>query len=130
MGLSQKEEKWVKVQKMMVSMLMILTLLTAAAPYASASMLKLSVEDLTGQADVILIGEVREVVSRLGADRNMVHTYTTLSVDRYIKGDTTEKTVTIITEGGEAGDYGVWVEDMPGFTKNESVLVFLTHRNL
>ncbi len=87
-------------------------------------MAEMSIEDLTGQADVIVTGEVKEVESRRSAEKTMIYTYITLAADRYIKGNA-GGTLTIITEGGNVDGYGVWVEDMPEFSKNESVLVFL-----
>ncbi len=96
----------------------------AAIPVVSASITKTSVEDLTGEADVIVIGDVKEVASRWNLWRTTIYTYSTLSVEKYIKG-TGHETLTIITEGGTVGDLSMWVEDVPVFTKNETVLVFL-----
>ena len=107
-----------------VSFVLLLFILFAATPVVSALMVKMSVEDLTKEADVIIIGNIKEVESRLNFWRTEVHTYSTVSVEKYIKG-IGPGTLTIITEGGNAGDSGVWVEDTPVFTKNENVLVFL-----
>ncbi|VVB84638.1 Uncharacterised protein [uncultured archaeon] len=98
----------------------------AFIPVVSASITKTSVEDLTGEADVIVIGDVKEVASRWNLWRTMIYTYSTLSVEKYIKGAGPE-TLTMITEGGTVGDSGIWVEDVPVFAKNETVLVFLKH---
>jgi len=103
---------------------LLLLILLTVAPVVSALMQKISVEDLTGEADVIVIGDIKEVESRWNFWRTEVHTYSTVSVEKYIKG-TGSETLTIITEGGTAGDLSVWVEDTPVFTKNEKVLVFL-----
>ncbi|MFZ2411930.1 MAG: PGF-CTERM sorting domain-containing protein [Candidatus Methanoperedens sp.] len=113
-------------KEMLTSFVFLLFILFAVTPTVSASMVKISLEDLTGEADVILIGDVKEVESRWNLWRTMIYTYSTLSVEKYIKGTGHEnETLTIITKGGEVGDYGVWVEDTPLFTKNETVLVFL-----
>ncbi len=51
-----------------------------------------------------------------------------LNHEAYIKqlaGGEGQKTLTIITEGGTVGKSSMWVEDVPVFTKNETVLVFL-----
>ncbi len=106
------------------AVMILIAALLAISPSAKALMVEMSIEDLTGQADVILTGQVKEVESRRGADRTMIYTYTTLAVDRYIKGGA-GGTLTIITEGGNVDGDGVWVEDMPEFSKNESMLVFL-----
>lgn len=109
---------------MHVSFVLLLFILFAATPVVSALMVKISVEDLTKEADVIIKGDIKEVDSRWNLWRTMVYTYSTVSVEKYIKG-TGSETLTIITEGGTVGDSGVWVEDTPVFTKNEKVLVFL-----
>lgn len=117
----------VKTKKFMhASFMLLFFTLFAAASIASASMIKISVEDLSREADVIVIGDIKEVESRWNFWRTMIYTYSTVSVEKYIKGTGHEnETLTIITKGGEVGDYGVWVEDVPLFTKNETVLVFL-----
>lgn len=109
---------------MHVSFVLLLFILLAFAPVVSASMIKISVEDQSREADVIVIGDIKEVESRWNLWRTMVYTYSTVSVEKYIKG-TGHEMLTIITEGGTVGDSGVRVEDIPEFTKNETVLVFL-----
>jgi hypothetical protein len=107
-----------------ISFVLLLFILFTATHIVSASMLKISVEDLTKEADVIVIGDIKDVESRWNLWRTMVYTYSTVSVEKYIKGTGSEKLI-IITEGGAVGELGVWVEDTPVFTKNETVLVFL-----
>ncbi len=109
---------------MRASFVLLLFMFFAAIPVVSASITKTSVEDLTREADVIVIGDVKEVASRWNLWRTAIYTYSTLSVEKYIKG-TGPETLTIITKGGTVGDLSMWVEDVPVFTKNESVLVFL-----
>ncbi len=99
--------------------------LLAAAPAVSALMAEISVEDLTRESDVIAIGDIKEVESSWNLWRTMIYTYSTLSVEKYIEGGEGAETLTIITEGGTVGESGVWAEDVPVFTKNETVLVFL-----
>jgi hypothetical protein len=120
--------KWIRLknpkQFMHLSSLLLLFILFAATPIVLALMPKISVEDLTKEADVIVIGDIKEVNSSWNLWRTMVYTYSSVSVEKYIKG-TGSETLTIITEGGTVEDSGMWVEDTPGFTKNEKVLVFL-----
>ncbi len=104
--------------------ILIMALLTAA-PAVSALMAEISVEDLTRESDVIAIGDIKEVESSWNLWRTMIYTYSTLSVEKYIKGGEGAETLTIITEGGTVGESFVLVEDVPVFTKNETVLVFL-----
>ena len=99
--------------------------LFAIAPAVSALLAELSVEDQTGESDVIAIGNIKEVESMWGLRSPGIHTYSTLYVEKYIKGGEGQETLTIITEGGSKWGFNVWVEDVPTFTKNETVLVFL-----
>src|SRR5659263_111234 len=112
-------------QFMHVSFVLLLFILFAATPVVLALMAKMSVEDLTKEADVIVIGDIKEVESRWSLGRTPINTYVTLSVEKYIKGGEGQETLTIITQGGNKWGFTVWVEDAPDFTKNEKVLVFL-----
>lgn len=116
----------IKTKKVLHALLVLLLLiLFAVTPTVSASMEKISVEDLTKEADVIVIGNIKEVESRWSLGRTTINTYVTLSVENYIKGGEGQETLTIITQGGSKWGFTVWVEDAPDFTKNEKVLVFL-----
>ena len=112
-------------QFMHISFVLLLFILFAATPVVFALMQKISVEDLTKEADVIVIGDIKEVESRWSLGRTTINTYVTLSVENYIKGGEGQETLTIITQGGSKWGFTVWVEDTAFFTKNEKVLVFL-----
>ncbi len=99
--------------------------ITLFATVTSGSMTEINVDDLAREADIIAIGSVKEVGSRWSLTGATVYTYTSLSVEKYIKGNDGRGTLTIITEGGCDLGFCVWVEDTPAFTKNETVLVFL-----
>ncbi len=102
-----------------------ITALLAVSPAVSASIEKMSVEDLIREADIILIGNIVDVDSKWGLERDKIYTYSTVSVERYIKGGTGEEKLTILSEGGRIGTLFIWVEDTPTFLKDEMVLVFL-----
>jgi hypothetical protein len=102
-----------------------ITALLTVSPAVSASIEKMSVEDLTREADIILIGDIVDVQSKWGLERDKIYTYSTVSVERYIKGGTGEENLTIISEGGRVGTLFILVEDTPTFLKDEIVLVFL-----
>ncbi len=104
--------------------ILIITLF-AVSPAVSASIEKMSVEDLTRGADIILIGNIADVQSKWGLQRDKIYTYSTVSVERYIKGGTGEENLTIISEGGRVGTLFIWKEDTPTFLKDQTVLVFL-----
>lgn len=62
-------------QFMHVSFVFLLIILFAATPVVSALMAKMSVEDLTKEADVIIIGDIKEVESRWNPGRTEIHTF-------------------------------------------------------
>lgn len=110
---------------MAATIVILIMALLAAAPVVSASMTEINVENQTIESDVIAIGDIKEVESSWNLWRTMIYTYSTLSVEEYVKGGKGQKTLIIITEGGTVGESSVWVEDVPVFAKNETVLVFL-----
>jgi hypothetical protein len=103
----------------------LITTLIVISPSVSASVEKMSVEDLTRGADIILIGNIVDVQSKWGLQRDKIYTYSTVSVERYLKGGTGEENLTIISEGGRVGTLFILVEDTPTFLKDQTVLVFL-----
>ncbi len=94
-------------------------------PAASASKTEMSLEELVKEADIIAIGDIQEVVGKWAPGRTTMYSYSTFSVNRYIKGGADSKTLTIISEGGTRGSLFVRVEDSPIFMDDEQVLVFL-----
>ncbi|VVB91566.1 Uncharacterised protein [uncultured archaeon] len=107
------------------TIVILITTLLAVSSAVSASIEKMSVEDLTKEADIILIGNIVDVQSKWGIQRDKIYTYSTVSVEKYIKGGTGEENLTIISEGGRVGELFIWVEDTPTFLKDQTVLVFL-----
>ncbi len=94
----------------------------------TALMVERNIEELTYEADSILIGEVKSMESRWNEDRTLIYTYVTISARDYVKklpniGESEEITVKI--PGGEVGDIGLRVSDMPDFREGEQVFLFL-----
>ncbi len=87
-------------------------------------MLKLSLEELTSNADLIAAGKVVEKECMWGERGKWIYTYVTLAVDEYIKGEGEEQVI-VKHLGGEVGKRGLIVGNMPSFGKDEEVLIFL-----
>jgi hypothetical protein len=83
----------------------------------------LSAEELTGSADIVVVGKVSGVQSAWTGDRSRIVTRVTLAVDQTLKGGA-QGTVTIETPGGEVGGVGEWYSHTAQFKKDEDVLVF------
>ncbi len=95
---------------------------------ADALVVKKSIEELTYEANSILIGEVKSMESRWNKDRTLIYTYVTISVREYIKGILNlgePEEITVQVPGGEVGDIGLKVSDTPEFREGEEVFLFL-----
>jgi hypothetical protein len=90
-----------------------------------AIMIKLSLERLSRRADVIIEGVVEDVSSEWSLDHSIIQTVVTLQVQDIAKGHLTDPRILIQFPGGEIGDIGLKVADMPTFQRNEKVLVFM-----
>jgi len=90
-----------------------------------AIMIKLSLERLSRRADAIIEGMVVDVSSEWSLDHSIIQTVVTLQVQDIAKGDIADSQVLVQYPGGEIGDIGLKVADMPTFQRNEKVLVFM-----
>ena len=123
----------IKIYSILHSVLIFLLLTGFLAPQASALMVRKSIEELTSQADSILIGKVKEMESRWNEERTLIYTYVTISVSQYTKtlsgvGEVQE--IMVKVPGGEVGDIGLKVSDTPQFREGEEVFLFLRREKL
>jgi len=94
----------------------------------STLVVKKTVEELTYEADFILIGKVKDMESRWNKEKTLIYTYVTVSVTKYIKRilEMEEpKEITVKIPGGEVGDIALKVSDTPEFMEGEEVFLFL-----
>ena len=92
---------------------------------ASAEVEDMSLEDLTSKASTILRGRVSNVESHWNQDQTMIYTSVIISVEAYLKGETTAKEVRIEVPGGTVGGITLWVSDTPTFEEDQEVILFL-----
>lgn len=88
-------------------------------------MISLSTEDLTQEAENIIVGKVVRKECRYDEEGKRIYTYVTISVEEDLKGKAGEKEITVRHLGGEVGEKGLMVSDTPSFEEDEEVLVFL-----
>lgn len=108
---------------MFFSVLLISTLLIFSTGGCFGLMIKMDIDDLIRESDVILIGRVTEIKTHLG--EKMIYRRVEIKVERYLKNPSDSSEVFVRVLGGEIGEIGVWVEDQPSFHLFEEVLVFL-----
>ena len=117
-----------KIYSILHSVLIFLLLTGFLASQTSALMVRKSIEELTSQADSILIGEVKKIESQWNEERTLIYTYVTISVKQYTKALSRQEQIEEIivkVPGGEVGDIGLKVSDTPQFREGEEVFLFL-----
>jgi len=92
---------------------------------ASASLLRMDVDELWAEADVVLLGEVEGVSTNVG-EGTMIYRSYSVRVERYYKNPLEQGSVEVHVLGGQVGSTGVWVEDQPGLTPGKKVFLFLS----
>ena len=122
-----------KIYSILHSVLIFLLLTGFLAPQASALMVRKSIEELTSQADSILIGKVKKIESQWNEEKTLIYTYVTISVKQHTKtlsgvGEVQE--IIVKVPGGEVGNIGLKVSDTPQFREGEEVFLFLRREKL
>lgn len=81
--------------------------------------------EMVYEADSILVGKVIKMESRWTEDKGTIVTDVTIVVESYLKNPISTKEVVIQIPGGEVGEIGLKVSDVPSFRVDEEVLIFL-----
>lgn len=118
--------KYSIVIRLVTILLIIAATLAISTGDAQAVMLKISLDDLTTEADSIVIGTVEKSVSSWNEDRSAIFTTVTVLVEDNIKGGQNLNSVTIIIPGGEVGGITQFVSDTPIFETGEQAFFFLS----
>ncbi len=105
--------------------LVVLLLALGVAGSLNAMMVPLSPTDLSAQAQVIVTGTVTGVTSQWDDNHSTIYSDVTISVERFGKGIAARQ-LTVRVPGGEVGDIGMAVEDMPTFVTGQRVSLYLT----
>jgi hypothetical protein len=107
-----------------LSGLIFLILVLALAGSLNAMMIELSPAELRAQADVIITGNVAGVTSQWDDTHSTIFTDVVVSVERFDKGNAPRR-LTVRVPGGEVGDVGMAVEDIPTFAPGQKVSLHL-----
>jgi len=83
-----------------------------------------STDELTRQADVVVVGKVTNIKAGWHKDKSRILTTVTIEVDETLKGTGGEGTVIIQTPGGEVDGVGELYSHTARFVKDEDVVVF------
>ena len=81
-------------------------------------------------ADYIVEGTVEKVESKWNAEKTSIFTYTTLVIEKYVKGAPfSENQLQIVTPGGAVGNVLQQVEDQPIFHEGKRVRIYFQKIN-
>ena len=83
-----------------------------------------SMDELTRQADVVVVGKVASIKAGWNKEKTRILTTVSIEVDETLKGKGGDGTVTIQTPGGEVDGVGELYSHTAKFVKNEDVVVF------
>ena len=97
--------------------------LVGAAP-AFGLMLEKSVDELSTEADTIVVGSVARQTSAWSEGGGEIHTDVTLLVERVVAG-AADRELTFRITGGQVGDLQMHTSDDPTFSLGDRVVVFL-----
>ncbi len=87
--------------------------------------MKLSLEELVVQSDLIVVGIVTGQKSQWNAQHNQIHTLVTVNVEEWVRGEPKGDEIIIKISGGQVDEVSQVVEDAPSFRVGEKLLVFL-----
>jgi len=93
------------------------------------AMIKLSLEQLTMEADTIVRGTVMGRTSAWNAQHTAIYTNVTIAVEEIIKGSSGVQ-VTFQIAGGIVGEIGMRTSNDPVFQDGEGVIVFLNSESV
>jgi len=113
----------------LLSCTIFMLLLAAFVPRPALGLMKkMELSQLTARADLIVVGQVKEIESRWDPGET-IFTYVTIGVEQSEKGSSGAE-VTLRFPGGEVGEIGLWVSDSPVFQKGEKVKLFLKGKEI
>lgn len=95
-------------------------------PSAATTVLKVPLEQMARDADLVVRGTVAGVASGRGSrDPAALETRVTIRVKSVLKGHATAPSLTVHLPGGTDGKRTVRIPGMPGFRNGEEVVLFL-----
>jgi hypothetical protein len=112
------------------SVVLAVAMLLAAVPVRASVAVRMTVDDLVRNADVIVHGKVGDAKSFRNEEDGRIYTRHTIEVTEFLKGGAGEKTVEVVTMGGELEDVGQIVPGEAKFEKGEEVVVCLKKSKL
>jgi hypothetical protein len=100
------------------------TIVAGNLPAEAATVEAMTLQQMAQRADFIFVGRAVSSHADWNVRRTQIYTYTTFEVDRFLKGGTGERQVTLRLWGGQLGPMRAIVPGTPSFAPGEEVLLF------
>jgi len=101
-------------------------LLCAAGSTFASVVMRLSDQQLTARADVIVSGQVTRIQSMWNPEHTSIYSYITVSVEEHLAGGLNTSEISFRELGGQVGGTRAWINGAPSFRTGEDVLLFLS----
>ncbi len=85
----------------------------------------MNARELVSESEFVVVGQVASIRSQWSDDRSYIFSHVTVAVDEFLKGERSERMITVRQLGGEVGDVGEMYSHTARFLPDEEVLVFL-----
>lgn len=85
--------------------------------------------DIARSSESIVVAQCISAESKWNEQGSLIYTYVTFQVQDNVKGEASKENLTLRFLGGRVGDTVQTVPDMPQFSENEEVLLFLGPKN-
>lgn len=111
-----------------VSKLLLYSLFIAITNFSLLSALTveyISLDRLTKEANLIIVGKV--ISSYSTWEENCIYTYTTVSIEEKLKGETASKKIVVKQMGGTVGEISQTVDGTPRLVTGANVVLFLRY---
>lgn len=119
---------WSKLNKRVILAAGIVLLLCAGQLW-SLTISKASLEELSVESALIIVGEINSIEYVWeDANQNAINTQLTIDVSRYLKGSG-ESQIVVTQLGGFIGDLGDVIPGTPRFEEGDEVILFLLENN-
>ncbi len=109
-----------------VTVLVLFLLLFCFLSYSSALMIGMSTRSLSRESELVIKGDVVDIVCQWTEDRSAIFTTATLKVEEVVTGSCDKDIIEIVYDGGVVDGIGMKVSDTPSFNKGETVILFLS----
>jgi len=117
-----------KLLKVNLSSILILGLF-AFMPEIYGQQKEIEMRALTESSDLIVVGKVLKTKAEWGVDKKRIYTNVTILVDEFVKGSQGNNYIIVSHPGGEIGEVGELYSDVPSFSKDEELILFIKKDN-